>query len=45
VKKDSVVSFDDVDRPAGGLVEKLWQEQQELWPQNAQKLEPVGEAR
>jgi predicted homoserine dehydrogenase-like protein len=45
VKKDSVVSFDDVDRPAAGLVEKLWQEQQELWPQNAQKLEPVGEAR
>jgi predicted homoserine dehydrogenase-like protein len=47
VRKDSVVSFDDVDRPDGGLVEKLWQEQQELWPQgtDARKLQPVGEAR
>jgi predicted homoserine dehydrogenase-like protein len=47
VKKDSVVSFDDVDRPAGGLVEKLWQEQQELWPQatDARKLQPIGEGR
>ncbi len=47
VRKDSVVSFDDVDRPTAGLVEKLWQEQNERWPQasDAQKLQPVEEAR
>jgi predicted homoserine dehydrogenase-like protein len=31
--KDSVISFDDVERPATGLVERLWQEQNERWPQ------------
>ncbi len=45
VRKDSVVSFDDVDRTAAGLVEKLWQEQQLLWAPDAEKLQPVGEAR
>src|SRR5450631_1933256 len=30
--KDSVVSFDDVDRPAAGLADQLWKEQNELWP-------------
>jgi|SRR5450755_2611226 predicted homoserine dehydrogenase-like protein len=30
--KDSVVSFDDVDRPATGLADALWKEQNELWP-------------
>jgi predicted homoserine dehydrogenase-like protein len=32
VAKDDVVSFDDVDQPGGRLVEKLWHEQNELWP-------------
>lgn len=32
VAKDDVVSFDDVDQPSGRLVEKLWHEQNELWP-------------
>jgi predicted homoserine dehydrogenase-like protein len=30
--KDQVVSFADVDTPAAGLVEMLWQEQNERWP-------------
>jgi predicted homoserine dehydrogenase-like protein len=44
VAKDSVVSFADVERPAQGLVEKLWNEQNARWPQTAdeQKLQPVG---
>jgi predicted homoserine dehydrogenase-like protein len=48
VKKDSVVSFDDVERPAGGLVEELWKEQNERWPQQKQvpmQSIPVSEAR
>jgi predicted homoserine dehydrogenase-like protein len=51
VAKDSALSFDDVDRPAAGLVEALWTEQNARWPQ-AQELresmtqpEPVGSIR
>ena len=32
VAKDSVVTFDDVDMPAAGLVENLWREQNARWP-------------
>jgi predicted homoserine dehydrogenase-like protein len=32
VSKDGVLSFDDVDAPAAGLVEALWLEQNERWP-------------
>jgi predicted homoserine dehydrogenase-like protein len=32
VAKDAVLSFDDVDAPADGLVETLWREQNERWP-------------
>jgi hypothetical protein len=32
VAKDQVVSFTDVNAPADGLVERLWQEQNERWP-------------
>ena len=32
VAKDQVISFTDVDAPAGGLVESLWQEQNTRWP-------------
>jgi predicted homoserine dehydrogenase-like protein len=35
VPKDSVVSFDDVDTPAEGIVESLWHEQNARWPQAA----------
>ena len=38
VKKDEVVSFDDVEVPAGRLVDKLWQEQNTRWPQANQDL-------
>lgn len=37
VAKDSVVTFADVDLPAGGLVESLWHEQAARWPQPSQK--------
>jgi predicted homoserine dehydrogenase-like protein len=32
IAKDQVISFADVDAPALGLVETLWQEQNERWP-------------
>lgn len=32
ISKDDVLSFDDVDLPASGLVESLWREQQARWP-------------
>jgi len=46
VAKDEVLSFDDVDGIPGGIVEKLWQEQNARWPvrmQGAQEssLQPV----
>ena len=31
--KDAVISFNDVDRPDGRLVDALWREQAERWPQ------------
>jgi len=31
VAKDAVLSFDDVDAVPGGIVEKLWREQQARW--------------
>lgn len=36
--KDQVISFDDVDASAGGLVETLWQEQNERWPLSPQAV-------
>ena len=32
VSKDSVLSFEDVERVSGGLVESLWREQNAHWP-------------
>ena len=32
VRKDEVIAFDDVTRPARTLVDDLWDEQQRLWP-------------
>jgi predicted homoserine dehydrogenase-like protein len=32
VAKDELVSFDDVDAVPGGVVERLWREQNALWP-------------
>ena len=32
IAKDEVISFSDVERTAGGLVETLWREQSERWP-------------
>jgi predicted homoserine dehydrogenase-like protein len=34
VRKDAVLSFDDVVSPPGRLVEKLWHEQNARWPQD-----------
>jgi predicted homoserine dehydrogenase-like protein len=52
VAKDQVLSFDDVDAIPGGLVEKLWQEQNARWPVRMQGVQgaslqpvPAGEAR
>jgi predicted homoserine dehydrogenase-like protein len=39
VAKDQAVTFEDVERPAGRLVDRLWEEQCSLWPQA--KLERV----
>ena len=35
VSKDEVLSFDDVERPAKGIVDELWQEQNARWPHAA----------
>ena len=32
IPKDSVISFDDVELPSGGLAHSLWREQQARWP-------------
>ena len=37
VSKDEVLSFDDVERPAGGLVDELWYEQNARWPHLTQR--------
>jgi|ERR1035441_74341 predicted homoserine dehydrogenase-like protein len=39
VKKDEVLSFDDVDAIPGGIVEKLWREQNARWPVATHELE------
>jgi predicted homoserine dehydrogenase-like protein len=33
IAKDDVLSFNDVDQPSGRLVDSLWSEQCERWPQ------------
>jgi predicted homoserine dehydrogenase-like protein len=49
VAKDSVVSFEDVGPGTDGLVESLWREQNERWPNNSEtvkeSLEPAGVGR
>src|SRR5205823_12575259 len=40
IPKDCVVSFDDVTRPAPRLVDSLWQEQRQRWPQQARAASP-----
>ena len=49
VAKDSGVTFDDVDCQPAGLVEKLWQEQNERWPlataESDPSLQPVTAGR
>jgi predicted homoserine dehydrogenase-like protein len=39
VSKDEVLSFHDVDTPAGGVVESLWRDQNERWPAPEQKIQ------
>ena len=43
ISKDTALSFDDVDAPAGGVAEVLWREQNERWPVVAQtsSMEPA----
>lgn len=49
IAKDDIVSFDDVEASAEGIVEKLWREQNARWPvamdelQEAQHIVPAGE--
>ncbi len=52
VRKDEVVSFQDVDAGPGGIVEKLWQEQNARWPvqtkearESSQRIVPAGGVR
>jgi predicted homoserine dehydrogenase-like protein len=52
VSKDNVLSFDDVEALAGGLVEELWREQNARWPvatreskEPAMQQAPVGVVR
>jgi predicted homoserine dehydrogenase-like protein len=40
-KKDDVVSFDDVELPAGRQVDTLWREQQRRWPSQAQQAQAL----
>jgi len=42
VAKDSVVSFDDVTMPEGGLAASLWREQNARWPLPANDRTPVA---
>jgi predicted homoserine dehydrogenase-like protein len=39
VAKDEVLSFNDVDQPSGRLVDTLWREQCERWPQAKQSAQ------
>jgi len=46
VAKDEVITFNDVDAPAEGLVERLWREQFERWPSALMASQPpVGSTR
>lgn len=38
IQKDSVISFNDVKLPATRLSDKLWFEQEKLWPVSAERL-------
>jgi predicted homoserine dehydrogenase-like protein len=46
IAKDQVLSFDDVETMTGGIVEKLWREQQARWPAGSKEkrelLQPVS---
>jgi predicted homoserine dehydrogenase-like protein len=47
VAKDEVLSFNDVDQPSGRLIDALWKEQCERWPQvalgeNARSIQPTS---
>jgi predicted homoserine dehydrogenase-like protein len=42
VSKDDVVTFEDVEATADGLVEKLWREQNERWPVANQRPQPLA---
>jgi predicted homoserine dehydrogenase-like protein len=47
VAKDEVLSFNDVDQPSGRLIDALWKEQCERWPQvalgeNARSIQPAS---
>jgi predicted homoserine dehydrogenase-like protein len=42
IAKDAVLSFNDVDRPGGRLVDALWREQCERWPQATRGFQAVG---
>jgi predicted homoserine dehydrogenase-like protein len=39
VAKDAVLSFNDVDQPGGRLVDALWREQCERWPQGTSNFQ------
>src|SRR5882724_11037185 len=41
VSKDSVLSFDDVQRPTGRLAEALWCEQNALWLEGSRERRPL----
>lgn len=41
VSKDSVVSFDDVESPARGVIDELWREQTAKWPLAAREPQPA----
>jgi len=41
VSKDSVVSFDDVESPARGVIDELWREQNAQWPSAARESQPA----
>lgn len=42
ISKDEAISFDDVDRSSGGLIETLWQEQSKRWQPASQVSEPLS---
>jgi predicted homoserine dehydrogenase-like protein len=42
--KDGVLSFEDVELPAGRLADQLWREQRALWPAAARRIEDAVSA-